>query len=132
MVCHWPGIYYNGDKLGFKIFKTVVDRLEQKYGSRIHWMKLSEIANYWAAKEFVTFERNKKGLRIHAPFGANDFTIVLDKKYNKISIGQLGDSTPLKEIPAEKTISTGSFHTQNGRTVLCFNLSPGESEIICT
>ena len=24
MVCHWPGIYFNGEEVGFKIFKEVV------------------------------------------------------------------------------------------------------------
>ncbi|MCA9057597.1 MAG: hypothetical protein KDA85_03830, partial [Planctomycetaceae bacterium] len=27
MVCHWPGIYYNGAKHGFHVFRTVVERL---------------------------------------------------------------------------------------------------------
>ena len=26
MVCHWPGMYYNGTEHGFNVFKTVVDR----------------------------------------------------------------------------------------------------------
>ena len=31
MVCHWPGIYFNGDRIGFNILKEVVKRLNQKY-----------------------------------------------------------------------------------------------------
>ena len=27
MVCHWPGMYFNGEEIGFKIFQEVVRRL---------------------------------------------------------------------------------------------------------
>ena len=52
MVCHWPGIYFNGEEVGFNIFKEVVKRLHARYDNLI-WMKLSEIARYWAAKELT-------------------------------------------------------------------------------
>ena len=42
-------IYFNGQEHGFKVFQTVVDRLHRRYDHLI-WMKLSEIAKYWAAK----------------------------------------------------------------------------------
>ena len=58
MVCHWPGIYYNGEKKGFHIFREIVDRLEQKYG-KLNWMKNSEIARYWAARELTEISRKK-------------------------------------------------------------------------
>ena len=28
LVCHWPGIYFNGEEVGFNIFKEVVARLD--------------------------------------------------------------------------------------------------------
>ena len=31
MVCHWPGIYFNGEEVGFNIFKEVVRRLKAHY-----------------------------------------------------------------------------------------------------
>src|SRR6185503_13612451 len=31
MVCHWPGMYYNGEEVGFTIFKEVVERLHAAY-----------------------------------------------------------------------------------------------------
>ncbi|HZK61179.1 MAG TPA: hypothetical protein VFC41_03830, partial [Anaerovoracaceae bacterium] len=43
MVCHWPGIYFNGDRIGFNILKKVKSRLDQKYDNLV-WMKLSEIS----------------------------------------------------------------------------------------
>jgi hypothetical protein len=45
LVCHWPGLYCNGDETGFNIFKDVVARLHRAY-DHLQWMKLSEIARY--------------------------------------------------------------------------------------
>lgn len=130
MVCHWPGIYYNGEKLGFNIFKTVVNRLEQKYGSQIHWMKLSEIAQYWAAKEFVSFEDTKDGIAINAPFGTKDFTITLDKNLKNVSVKQNGELIKLARLSIDKSITRNSFVHEKGKTILCFDLAPGRSEIL--
>ena len=60
MVCHWTGIHFYGQVLGFQIFQQVVRRLGERFGPKILWMKLSEIARYWAAKELT--ERGLKTL----------------------------------------------------------------------
>ncbi len=132
MVCHWPGIYYNGEKLGFNIFRTVVKRLEQKYGSAIHWMKLSEISQYWAAKEFVSFEEKKGELVIDAPFGTKDFTISINKKYKNISMTHRGERAMLSQISAKEPIKRNNYSRDKGNTTLCFDLSPGKTTIIFT
>src|SRR5262245_23165803 len=56
MLAHWTGIYWNGQELGFKIFQEVVRRLHARYDN-LHWMKLGEVARYWAAKELTRIER---------------------------------------------------------------------------
>jgi len=56
LVCHWPGIYFNGEQIGFKIFQEVVRRVHSRYDNLI-WMKLSEIARYWAARELTQIRR---------------------------------------------------------------------------
>ena len=56
MVCHWPGMYFNGEETGFNIFREVVQRLHAAYDNLL-WMKLSEIAGYWAARELTRIER---------------------------------------------------------------------------
>ena len=67
LVCHWPGIYFNGEEVGFTIFKEVVRRLHVRYDNLV-WMKLSEIARYWAARELTALDRSGEGLRFRAPF----------------------------------------------------------------
>jgi len=129
MVCHWPGIYYNGEKIGFNIFKTVVDRLEQKYGASIIWMKLSEISQYWAAKEFVNFEDLKDGLSINAPFGAKDFTIKLNKRLSSPALLYGNKKIQLTEISNRDALKGNSFWKEKGATIACFDLPPGKSEL---
>jgi hypothetical protein len=78
MVCHWPGIYYNGEKLGFNILKEIKHRLDQKYNHLI-WMKLSEISRYWAAKELTKITVDEKSLvKLKAPFAAPVFTLKIN------------------------------------------------------
>ena len=129
MVCHWPGIYYNDEKIGFNIFKEVVSRLEQKYGSDIHWMKLSEIARYWAAKEFVSFEESKDGLVINAPFPANDFTISMDMKIRNPILHNENEKLKLMELASSGSIKSNSFSMSKGQTIVCFDLPKGRSEL---
>ncbi|MCK5702959.1 MAG: hypothetical protein KAI29_17470, partial [Cyclobacteriaceae bacterium] len=129
MVCHWPGIYYNGEKIGFNIFKEVVSRLEQKYGSDIHWMKLSEIARYWAAKEFVSFEESKDGLVINAPFPANDFTFSMDMKIRNPILHHGNKKLKLMELASSGSIKRNSFSMSKGQTIVCFDLPKGRSEL---
>ncbi len=129
MVCHWPGIYYNGDQVGFNIFKQVVHRLEQKYGNDIHWMKLSEISRYWAAKEFVSFEETMDGYAIRAPFPAKNFTISIDKKILNPVLYYGKRKLILKELSSSEAITGNSFSTQKRRTIVCFDLPKGRSEL---
>ena len=70
MVCHWPGIYFNGEHVGFNILKEIKKRLDQKYDHLI-WMKLSEIARYWAARELTKTEFNGKNSFIICAFRCN-------------------------------------------------------------
>lgn len=129
MVCHWPGMYYNGEKLGFNIFKQVTNRLKQKYGSKIHWMKLSEISQYWAAKEFVSFEESKDGIVINAPFPTKDFTIKTDMNIRNPLLQHGNDNTKLTALDAEVTMESNSYSKGKGEIIACFDLPAGRSEL---
>ena len=82
MVCHWPGIYYNGEKVGFNIFKDIVKRLNEKYDHLV-WMKLSEISRYWAAKELSTITTEKNKITVKAPYSTSGFTLRLNTRISK-------------------------------------------------
>lgn len=125
MVCHWPGIYYNGEKVGFNILKEVKKRLDLKYNHLI-WMKLSEISRYWAAKELTTITTDKNTVKLKAPFASTDFTL----KINSVSKNPvIKNSAPLKRIDNPKDLIPGTFTIQNNNTLICFDLKKGETEI---
>ncbi|HKL31556.1 MAG TPA: hypothetical protein VJ919_03420 [Tangfeifania sp.] len=125
MVCHWPGIYFNGEKTGFNIFKKVVDRLHQKYDNVV-WMKNSEIARYWAAKELTEISVSENSTVLKAPFAAPDFTLEIDGNINNPVVNQ---KHKLKRVANSKALHSNSFCVEKNHSVLCFHLDKGENEI---
>lgn len=129
MVCHWPGIYYNGEKRGFKIFQEVVHRLELKYG-QLNWMKNSEIAQYWAAKELTELSASANAIRLNAPFSAHNFTIQIQNSSQKnLILKNKGNKIPLRRLKMSEKLEEGTYHQQNNQLVVCFNLEKGNSEL---
>ncbi len=132
MVCHWPGIYFNGDRTGFNILKEVVKRLNQKYDHLV-WMKLNEIARYWAAREltFITLSGNKVILK--APFSASAFTIKLNFPIKNTGIRNEGEEPQsLLRVNDKKSIKSNRWYSDMSTTILCFELKKGSSEISLT
>ena len=126
MVCHWPGIYYNGEKLGFKIMKEIKHRLDQKYNQLI-WMKLSEISRYWAAKELTTIKVENKSIKLKAPFAAPDFTLKINAPVKNPAIK---NSTLLQQINSVGGLKSGTVYSGKTETLVCFDLKKGETELI--
>jgi hypothetical protein len=112
MVCHWPGIYFNGQEVGFNILKEIVARLDAAYKDKIVWMKLSEIARYWAAKELTRIEVAGEKIQLHAPYSCPAFTVELPSPKQTIT----HQGTPIK--PRETRAN-----------MLCFDLPKGLTEI---
>lgn len=132
MVCHWPGIYFNGSRTGFNILKEVVKRLNQKY-DHLLWMKLNEIAGYWAAREltFITLSGNKVLLK--APFSASAFTIKLNFPILNTAIKNEGEEPkPFSRVNDKKSIKSNNWYSDMSTTILCFDLKKGSSEISLT
>lgn len=130
MVCHWPGIYYNGEKIGFKIFQTVVERLEQKYPDRLLWMKNSEIARYWAAKTLTRIEAFTDSIRLQAPFASERFTLKIKAAMKRPVILHKGNQIPLQQISSWQDLRSGTWVKQGEESILCFDLEKGEIEIL--
>jgi hypothetical protein len=137
LVCHWPGIYFNGQEIGFKIFQDVVRRLHDAYTNLI-WMKLSEIARYWAARELTRIERPRSGeVALWAPFACPYFTL-------KITIGEGGVSSPpvairlaapgkeqaLARVAHPGQLLSGTFHVEPRSLRACFDLPKGPSRLV--
>jgi hypothetical protein len=128
MVCHWPGIYYNGTKLGFNILKTVVKRLHEKYDHLI-WMKLSEIARYWACKKLTILKVEGKKIEIKAPFHTKQFTIRLNRSVRNAVYLSGGSEKILEKTTQLSSLNAGKFYVDKKESVLCFDLTKGESHL---
>jgi hypothetical protein len=138
MVCHWPGMYFNGEEIGFKIFQEVVRRLHDAFDNLV-WMKLSEVARYSAARELTRIERpSPDQFALYAPFSCPQFTlrIKLDElarssPVNGIDLKANGKATRLAAVAAAGQLKSGTVHRDGGTLVVCFDLPKGSSQIVC-
>ena len=131
MVCHWPGIYYNGEELGFRIFKTIVKRMHERYDNLV-WMKLSELARYWAARELTTIKREGQTIRLRAPFATEDFTLELNvASSSPPTVTHEARTTTLSPVRQPLRLAGGTFHREGEQLRLCFPLANGETVVRC-
>ncbi len=129
MVCHWPGIYFNGEKTGFQILKTAVDRLKQRYNNLI-WMKLSEIARYWAARELTTILPVKNGITLKAPFGAPAFTLKTNvRSKDPVYRNAHNLARPFVKVRNLSELKPFHWYSENSTSIFCFDLEQGTSFI---
>jgi len=130
MVCHWTGIYWNGEEKGFKVFQEVVRRLHARFDHLI-WMKLSELARYWAAKELTRITRAGTAIHFHAPFACPDFTVAIPKgARGNLLIQHHGKAHPLKEVALRKQLEANTWCEDQDRLIVCFNLPKGNVELV--
>lgn len=127
MLCHWTGIYWNGQELGFKILQEVVRRLHARFGNLL-WMKLAELARYWAARELTRVTHEPDGYAFNAPFACPSFTVRLSRTTNtepKLRTGQ--QVRTLKEVAGKLNLVSGTWCKDDNRSILCFDLPVGAS-----
>ncbi|MEM9660170.1 MAG: hypothetical protein AAF961_17535, partial [Planctomycetota bacterium] len=130
LVCHWPGIYYNGDEIGFAIFQEAVRRLHERYDNLV-WMKNSQIARYWAAKELTRMAIFDDHVALKAPYACPEFTIeVAHRPLQQPSLEHDGERTTLAKSTSAAALRSGQWLDRDGgRAVFCFDLSKGESRL---
>lgn len=129
MVCHWPGIYFNGQEVGFKILGQVVQRLHARY-EHLLWMKLSEVARYWAAKELTRIERDGAAIKLQAPFAAPAFTLRVPSSGQAPPRLTIGDKPlAIAEVGRMLDLQPGTWTRDGQSLVVCFDLPKGPSRI---
>ncbi|MFQ6034713.1 MAG: hypothetical protein ACE5NM_02560 [Sedimentisphaerales bacterium] len=129
LVCHWPGIYFNGQEIGFNIFKEVVRRIHARYDNLI-WMKLSEIARYWAAKELTRIDKQGRFVTFNAPFATTRFTVWIEA--DMPAIGKLtsnGNTVQLRQVKRLLQLKSGTYHVDGQKIIVCFDLPKGKSTL---
>ena len=136
-LCHWPGLYCHGQEGGYRIFQEVVRRLNRAYGKRIRWMKLSEMARYWAAKELTDFGREgEEAVWFDAPFASPDFTVRISGKrsFEKVDLLHEGKTRSLERREVQKAsdgLETGQWRRLGDSEDLeiCCDLPRGRSRL---
>jgi hypothetical protein len=131
MVCHWTGIHWNGEEKGFKVFQEVVRRLHARFDKQLIWMKLSELARYWAAKELTQINQTQQTIQFQAPYSCPEFTISVPKvTHGGPFIKQEGKAQALKKVASRSQLQPNSWCEDNDRHVACFNLAKGNTELV--
>lgn len=129
LLAHWTGIWWNGQEKGFKIFQEVVRRLHARFDN-LTWMKLAEIARYWAAKELTRISRTGVGITFDAPFGTPAFTVrVSGQAAQAPRLVAGGQTVALQEVSSPRQLIPGRWRTADGAVVVCFDLPRGRSVI---
>lgn len=131
MLCHWPGIYSNGTKSGFHAFQKVVTALDGRYRDRTLWMKLSEMARYWAAKELTKIGKTEMGFAFQAPFAAPNFTVKCSAKLNHPPhISAMNKTAKLEEVQNVRDLKAGTWVKSGNQITVCFDLPKGASQLL--
>jgi hypothetical protein len=129
LVCHWPGIYFNGEEVGFNILKEVVRRLNARYDNLI-WMKQRGIARYWAAKELTQIKKEGNRVALNAPFAAPQFTVQVNIAPSQPpTIVARGAVAKLEEVQKPLWLKSGTWCRHAAGTTICFDLPKGQSTI---
>jgi hypothetical protein len=128
MLCHWTGIFYNGRELGFRTMQEVVRRIHARY-KQVAWMKLADLARYWAAKELTRIDAPTAGrLRLNAPYACPDFTFSW-RATSAPAVHRDGKVTPLREVGTWQALVPGAWRREGDGIVLCIDLPKGVVEI---
>ncbi len=129
-LCHWPGMYSNGTKAGFHAFQRVVNSVHEKFPEQLHWMKLSEIARYWAAKELTTIRVDDSSIQLDAPFACPDFTLKFKtNEAQPLKITSRGEVIPMKRVRSRTQLKAGHIFQTPEVATLCFDLPKGVTTI---
>ncbi len=130
MLCHWTGIYFNGEEVGFKVFQEAVKRLHTRF-DHLQWMKLTDIARYWAARELTQSARQGSQFTFTAPFACPGFTVRLKgvdaMRPPRVTAADKPLELHRKRRPLE--LEAGTYLAENDALVLCFDLPPGKTVV---
>jgi hypothetical protein len=130
MYCHWPGLYTQGTKEGFRDFQRVVTALAGRFGDETAWMKLSEIARYWAARELTAISRAGDEVSLDAPLACPAFTLrLVSRSSGPPSIRHGTQPVALREVRERRRLAPGTWLRGGDRQTVCFDLAKGTSTL---
>jgi hypothetical protein len=129
-LCHWPGMYCQGTKTGFQAFQQVVTAINEHHADAVQWMKLSEIARYWAAKELTYLDRADGEVVFDAPFACPDFTLRVGSSGRQPPRLRVGSGTvELAEVMDRSKLTSGTWLRDGESAIVCFDLPKGRGVV---
>ncbi len=130
LLCHWPGMYTQGTQQGFAAFQQVVTALEEHYRDATLWMKLSEIARYWAARRLTTISTQVGHYVLQAPFACPLFTLRVPRLGTQPPVIRTGArQIQLHAVTQPAQLASGTWLPESEHAVVCFDLTRGETTI---
>ncbi|MCC6862773.1 MAG: hypothetical protein IT158_29630 [Bryobacterales bacterium] len=130
LLAHWTGIHHNGAELGFRAFQEVVRRLNARYDNLL-WMKLCELARYWAARELTAVQREGSRVVLRAPYACPAFTLrVTSPGRPPLALEAEGKRRPLREVRGMKQLEAGTWTRDGGAVAAAFDLPKGSSALV--
>lgn len=130
MFGHWAGFYSNGSKKGFEQCKKVITTLNAKFKDRTVWMKTSELARYWAARELTSIEQNAGKVTLSAPFACPAFTLRISSTAAAPPMVVHNEKpVPLTEAKEMRDLKAGQWIRDKQDVILCFNLPKGRAVV---
>jgi len=132
MLCHWPGLYGNGTKQGFQQCQRVILAINRRYGERTIWMKISELARYWAAKELTRIERSGGRVTLDAPVACPRFTLrAATTGAAQPRLLHAGAPISLSEVDNPRDLKPGTWLREAKGMLVCFDLPKGQTTLNC-
>ncbi len=126
MFGHWAGIYSNGNRRGFDACKKVITTVNGKYRDRTIWMKNSEIARYWAARELTQIDRAGNQVTLAAPFACPSYTVrVTNAVAPEPKVTHEGKPIEIKEVKETVRLTAGTWLRDKQDVVICIDLPRG-------
>jgi hypothetical protein len=127
LLAHWTGIWFNGEEKGFRIFQEMVRRLHQRF-DHLAWMKLAEIARYWAARELTSIRREGDTLHLSAPFACPRFTLRVTQPTAGAPRIVSGDTRlEPREVTSARDLRPGTWRADGPGRVVCWDLAKGRT-----
>lgn len=133
LVSHWPGFYFGGEEVGFRVLQEVKRRLDRydPDGTNTRWMKTSEIGHYWMARQLSHLSTAAAGpgrwrLTIDTRYPTADFTLRVDAALSRVQV----QGEDLRQVHAQADFAAGTFRVEGGQTYTAFELGAGRTELM--
>ena len=107
----------------------MVRRIHSKYDNLL-WMKNSEIARYWAAKELTKIDKQGGRVTFNAPFATTRFTVRIKSDLPTLpKLVANNNPVRLRRIKKLLQLQSQTWYVDGQDVTVCFDLPKGESTL---